>query len=248
MIDWNMTYNSAKEDLIIPEYGRHVQLLVEYAKTLEDDDLRQRLAERIIVLMTQIIPQNRNMEDYRGKLWRHLFRISGPDLRVTPPADIVIPEDVSGKFYPEQVAYPSSEPRYRHYGHYVQSMIRKAIAMEHGPKRDGFVAAIAAYMKLAYKTWNRDHYVSDETIKADLVTLSKGALSLPDNLALENLVAAAPYNRRKGVQPPNVGNGSGGGGGKRSASGNSYSSRGRRNNNNNNNNNSGGGSRRGYKK
>lgn len=233
-----MTYNSAKDDLVIPEYGRHVQLLVDYAKTLEDDDLRQRLAERIIVLMTQIIPQNRNMEDYRGKLWRHLFRIAGSDLRVTPPADIVIPEDVSGKFYPEQVEYPSTQARYRHYGHYVQTMIRQAIAMEQGPKRDGYVAAIAAYMKLAYKTWNRDHYVSDETIKADLVTLSKGALSLPENQVLENLVTTTGNPRRKGGAQPY------GSSGKRTASGNSYSSRGRRNGGGSNN----GGNRRGYKK
>ncbi|MEZ4985002.1 MAG: DUF4290 domain-containing protein [Saprospiraceae bacterium] len=137
MIDWTMTYNSAKEDLEIPEYGRHVQQLVDYAKTLEDDDLRQRLAERIIKLMMQVAPQSKNIEGYEEKLWKHLFRIAKSDLRVTPPEGITVPEDVSGHFHPDPVPYPSTEARYRHYGHNVQTMIRKAILMEEGTKKMG---------------------------------------------------------------------------------------------------------------
>lgn len=196
MTDWSMTYNSAKDNLTIPEYGRHVQLLVDHARTIEDDALRQRFAERIIRLMMQMVPQNRNIEDYRGKLWRHLYRIAENDLRVTPPDDIRIPADVSGRLHPEQVAYPESGAKYRHYGHNVQTMIKKAIAMEDGPKKDGYVAAIAAYMKLAYKTWNQEHYVSDEVIKADLKTLSKGALVIPEEQSLDNLVNKNAHRRR----------------------------------------------------
>lgn len=189
MIDWNMTYNSAKEDLTIPEYGRHVQLLVDHALTIEDDEYRQRFAERIVYLMMQMVPQNKNIEGYEGKLWRHLFRISKNELKVTPPANVELPEDNDGRLRPDNVPYPHSEARFRHYGHYVQTMIKKAIAMEEGPKREGYIAAIAAYMKLAYKTWNRDHYVSDEVIKADLKALSKGILVIPEEQSLENLVS-----------------------------------------------------------
>jgi hypothetical protein len=216
MIDWNMTYNSAKETLIIPEYGRHVQLLVDYAKTLEDDDLRQRLAERIIRLMMQMVPQNRNIEDYKGKLWRHLFRIAQSDLRVKPPEGVEIPEDVSGHLHPDQVPYPTSDAQYRHYGHNVHTLIKKAIAMEDGPKKDGFVSSIAAYMKLAYKTWNREHYVSDDIIKADLKAMSKGALILPEEQSLENLVNTTSHNNNRRRNS--------GSGGKRSGS--NYSGRG----------------------
>jgi hypothetical protein len=241
MIDWNMTYNSAKDTLIIPEYGRHVQLLVDHAKTIEDPVLRQQLAERIIRLMMQMVPQNRNIEDYRGKLWRHLFRIAKNELHVSPPDDIKMPSEVSGKFTPDHVGYPATEARYRHYGHNVQTMIKKAIAMEEGPKRDGFVAAIAAYMKLAYKTWNREHYVSDDVIKTDLKTLSNGALVLPDEQSLENLVSNTAPRRSTGST-----GGRSGGSGKRSSGGSSYgsstSSRGGRSNNNTS------GGRRNYKK
>lgn len=231
MIDWNMTYNSAKDNLTIPEYGRHVQLLVDHARTLEDDALRQRFAERIIKLMMQMVPQNRNIEDYKGKLWRHLFRIAENDLRVSPPEGVDMPEDVSGRLQPEMVAYPESEAQYRHYGHNVQTMIKKAIAMEEGPKKDGYVAAIAAYMKLAYKTWNREHYVSDEVIKADLKSLSKGLLIIPEEQSLDNLVNKSSQRRRS----------NNGKGGKRSGgySNNRNGSGGRR---------KGGGGRRGHRK
>ena len=185
--DWSMTYNSAKDTLIIPEYGRHVQLLVDHAKTIEDPVLRQQFAERIIKLMMQMQPQNRNMEDYQEKLWKHLFRIADFELDVTPPEGIEKPTFETARKKPDAIPYPESEAEYRHYGHNVQTLIKRAIAMEDGPKRDGFVAAIAAYMKLAYKTWNREHYVSDDVIKSDLEKLSKGLLSLPEEQSLENL-------------------------------------------------------------
>lgn len=216
MIDWNMTYNSAKDNLTIPEYGRHVQLLVDHARTIEDDELRQRFAERIVRLMMQMVPQNKNIENYKGKLWRHLFRIADNDLRVTPPEGVEMPEDTSGRLFPDTVPYPESEAKYRHYGHNVQTMIKKAIAMEDGAKKDGYVAAIAAYMKLAYKTWNREHYVSDEIIKADLRALSKGLLIIPEEQSLDNLVSKNAHRRRSNNS-----------GGKRSSN---YSNRGGRRN------------------
>ena len=114
MIDWNMTYNSAKDNLTIPEYGRHVQLLVDHARTIEDDELRQRFAERIIRLMMQMVPQNKNIEGYKGKLWRHLFRIAENDLRVSLPEGVEMPEDTSGRLFPDQVPYPESEAKEGH--------------------------------------------------------------------------------------------------------------------------------------
>lgn len=222
-MDWSMTYNSAKENLTIPEYGRHVQQLVDHAKTIEDPVYRQKFAERIIKLMMQMTPQNRTIEDYQGKLWRHLFRIAHNELDVTPPEGVKMPEDTSGRLKPQLVDYPEQQAKYRHYGHNVQTMIKKGISMEDGPKKDGFVAAIAAYMKLAYKTWNRDHYVSDEVIKADLVTLSKGALRIDEDQSLGNLVNTKNRNsnRRRGS-----------GGGKKRSGSNYSNNRGRKSNDN----------------
>ena len=182
----DMEYNSQRELLIIPEYGRNIQKLIKYAKTIEKKELRQAFVEKVIGLMTQMHPQNRNLEDQREKLWRHVFRIAGFDLEVTPP-DGQSPdlEDMYKK--PERIGYPSTEARFRHYGNNVQKLIKKALSMEPGPIRDGFVTVIGSYMKLAYRTWNKEHYISDEIIKNDLATLSEGALTMDDDISIENL-------------------------------------------------------------
>ena len=185
----HMEYNSQREPLVIPEYGRNVQRLILHAKTIEDDELRQAFVERMIELMYQMHPQNRNIEDYKEKLWKHIFRIADYDLKVTPPSGIIpTPDDVKKR--PEIVPYPKSEARFRHYGNNVTQLIKKAIAMEEGPIREGFTKVIGSYMKLAYKTWNREHFVSDEVIKNDLLTLSGGKLVLAEEISIDNLADA----------------------------------------------------------
>ncbi|MEM1320917.1 MAG: DUF4290 domain-containing protein [Bacteroidota bacterium] len=199
----NMEYNSAKKLLTMPEYGRNVQLLVRHAKTIEDAEYRQAFVERIVDLMHQMHPQNRNVEDYRVKLWQHVFRIAEYDLEVQAPEDVdTTPEAMNKR--PERVDYPKLDSNFRHYGSNVQKLIKKAKDMEPGPKRDGFVAVIGSYMKLAYRTWNKDHYVSDEVIRGDLEKLSKGELQLSENMSLDNL--ANSNQRRRGNNSSNHNN------------------------------------------
>lgn len=205
-----MEYNSARELLIMPEYGRNVQKLVDYAKEVEDNRERQALVEKIIDLMMQMNPQNKNMEDYREKLWKHLFRIAEYDIQVNSPYGN--PSVLEDRKKPERVPYPQNDAKYRHYGHNVQRLLKEALAMEEGPKRDGFVAVIGSYMKLAYLTWNKDHYVSDEVIKADLLALSDGKLRMPDDTSITNLaspgsgMAGAKKKKRPGGHQGNNNN------------------------------------------
>ena len=188
-----MEYNSQKDSLIMPEYGRNVQLLIQYAKHLEDPEHRQAFVEKIINLMHQMNPQNKNIDEYRLKLWRHLFHISNYEIEAeTPDGRIPTLDEVIKK--PDQVPYPRFQARLRHYGHNVQKLINKAMEMEKGPKRDAFVAVIASYMKLAYRTWNKENFVSDEFIKKDLETLSNGDVQLGDDVFLDNL--SKPDTRR----------------------------------------------------
>ena len=215
----NMEYNSQKETLVIPEYGRNVQLLIEYARRIEDDEYRQAFVEQVVRLMHQMSPQSKSFEDYKEKLWKHVFRIADYDLDVTPPNGIIPTEDEKYK-RPEQLGYPKIDTRFRHYGNNVQKLIKKAIGMEEGPIRDGFVATIANYMKLAYQTWNKEHYISDEIILNDLKILSKGQLVVKDNASLDNL---SNSNRRRKSRSNN--------------NNNSNKTGGKRNNNNNTNNN-----------
>ena len=181
-----MEYNSNKEELIIPEYGRHIQNMVRHARTLETPAERQQFVEHVVKLMMQMHPQNRNLDDYRDKMWKHVFRIAEYDLDVMPPSGVKpTPEDRRKK--PERVPYPVKGTKFRHYGHNVLTLIEKAKTMENGPKKDGFVQVIGSYMKLAYKTWNKEHYVSDDIIIQDLETLSNGELVLVEDVSLDNL-------------------------------------------------------------
>lgn len=194
--DLQLEYNSQREELIIPEYGRHVQKLIEHAKTIENVAMQRAFIDQVVDLMMQIHPQSRNIEDYREKLWKHVYRIANYELTAMPPSGTIPrPEDATKK--PDRVEYPLSEPQFRHYGHNVQNLIKKALSMEPGPKRDGFVAVIGSYMKLAYRTWNKEHYVSDDIIKADLENLSNGQLVLEENTSFDSLAAA---RRRKQQQ------------------------------------------------
>ena len=198
-----MEYNSQKEDIIIPEYGRNVQQLVGEAMKLDDPEKRQAFAERIVHLMSLLNPNAKGLEDYQEKLWNHLFRISEFKLDVTAPEHITIkPEDSYVR--PDPLDYPATKKEFRHYGHYVQKMVDKAKEMEPGEKRDAFVSLIGSYMKMAYRTWNREHFVSDELIMDDLKNLSGGVLELTEGGSLDLLASATSGNNRGRRIPANT--------------------------------------------
>lgn len=225
----DIEYNTEKPLIEYPEYGRSIQEMLLYARTIESRPLRQKTAEAIIGLMMQLLPPgaNRNMDDYREKLWNHAFAITNYELDVTPPAGInIIREEERPK--PEPVGYPASATRFRHYGNSIQALIKKAIEMPDGPKKEGFVEVIASYMKLAYKTWNKEHYVSDDIVKDDLEILSDGQLELHEGYeSLDRLAAGAGrhdkdrfrQNQRSGNNNNRNKQNNGGGGRKRNRGG-----------------------------
>jgi len=177
-------YNSQRGDINIAEYGRNIQKMLQYVAEIEDLEKQRKYVDKIIDLMIVINPQCRNVEDFRTKLWKHAYRISDFKLKLTPPEGVVFTkEDI--KDHPDEVAYPVIENNYRHYGHHIQLLIKKAKEMPEGPKKVGMINTIASYMKLAYKTWNRENYVSDESIKNDLATISKGTLYVEDGSSID---------------------------------------------------------------
>ena len=191
----NLVYNSKKEGLIMPEYGRHIQEMIKYGKAIEDKDKRQAFIEKVVKLMMQITPQNRNLDDVKVRMWQHVFRIAEYDIDVETPNG-EIPTPAAAKKKPAHIGYPVVQQRFRHYGHHVQQLIKKALSMEDGELKDAFVEVIGSYMKLAYKTWNREHYVSDEIIIEDLAAMTNGELEFKDDVKLDTL-ARANANRRR---------------------------------------------------
>lgn len=189
-----MNYNTAHNKLIIPEYGRNVQKLIEHATTIEDDAYRQAFVEKVVNLVVQMNPQTRNIEDYRNKVWAHVFMISDFKLEVVAPPNVVTTKQEKKR--PEQVPYPQSKHRHRHYGRNVHNMITKAISMEDPEKKKAFTEIIGSYMKMAYKTWNREG-VSDDIIRLDLQNISKGQLELGEDVNLDGMNVSNNNNNHR---------------------------------------------------
>jgi len=200
---FEMEYNSQKGDLIISEYGRNIQNLLSYALTIEDRTKRSQVAQEIVNLMNIMNPQNRSIPNYKEKLWNHLFRMSEYKLDVDVPEGITI-HPVKEVNRNHDLGYPSSEYSYRHYGHYTQEMIRKALAMENEEMRNWYSESIASFMKLAYRTWNREHFVSDTVIKADLEEMSDNVLTFADDFAIENLINYKNQKKKKKIISNNI--------------------------------------------
>ena len=201
----NMTYNTEQEKLIIPEYGRNIQNMIEFCKTIEEDEERQAFAEYIVDLMLQMATSSRNNIEFKDKMWLHFFKIADYDIKVTTPAGEV-PKREESQLRPLKVEYPKNNSAYRHYGQFVRKLVEKAIAMEEGPKKEEFKNIIGSYMKLAYKNWSREHYVNDEVIKEELKRMSQGKLTMDDDVVLNKIRAAnkAPTsNYSKGASRSN---------------------------------------------
>ncbi|MCB0428796.1 MAG: DUF4290 domain-containing protein [Flavobacteriales bacterium] len=172
-----LEYNTERGLMIIPEYGRNIQKMVNYACTVEDKTQRNKVAQSIITVMGQLNPHLRDINDFKHKLWDHLFIISNFNLDVDSPYEKPSPDILESK--PEQMRYPQHHMRFRHYGFTIEEMIRKATEMEEGEKKDALVTIVANMMKKAYLSWNKDS-VNDQDILDHLDMLSHGKLKMKD--------------------------------------------------------------------
>lgn len=234
-------YNTSREKLILAEYGRNVQNMVEYIVALPTKEERNRYAQVVIDMMGFLNPHLRDVPDFKHKLWDHLQIISKFKIDVDSPYPSPTAEAIN--FKPEALAYPQKRIKFKHYGHTVEMMIKKALAITELDKRAHMTNSIANFMKMAYVVWNKDH-VADEQILSDLTTLSNGELDV-SNVVL-NKVDVKPTNtntsnNNSGGRQQKAGGRSNGGSGGRQQSNNN---KGRQQRNYSNNNNSGGGGRR----
>jgi hypothetical protein len=168
-----MEYNTERNYLGMKEYGRHVQKMVEYLLTLEDRDKRQQQTQSVIELMGFLNPHLKNVEDFRHKLWDHLFFISDFKLDVDSPYPK--PKKETYKQKPDPLPYPKRHPKYAHLGKNLEVVINKALQEEDPEKKAGFAHAIAYYMKLAYSNWHKE-LVHDDTIRTELNSITGGQL------------------------------------------------------------------------
>ena len=171
--------NTQQKKMLLPEYGRSIQNMVDYAITIEDRQERQRCANTIINIMGNMFPHLRDVPDFKHKLWDHLAIMSDFKLDIDYPFEIVKKEKLEIK--PDAIPYPHTKIRYRHYGRTMEVLIKKACEFPEGDEKQNLVALICNHMKKDYMTWNKDT-VEDEKIAADLYELSDGKLQLTDDI------------------------------------------------------------------
>ncbi|MDD3771116.1 MAG: DUF4290 domain-containing protein [Weeksellaceae bacterium] len=192
-----MNYNTTRKSLIIPEYGRHIQKMVDYCLTLEEEKDRNDFAQVIVDVLGELNPHLRDIPDFQHKLWDQLFIMSKFKLDVDSPFPKPTQETVYSR--PNKVNYPGSEYKYKYYGKNIRSMIDVALTWE-GDKREGIVMVIANHMKKCYLLWNKDT-VEDSTIFTHLYELSDGKIDLRKSeetlLPNERLLAGSPVTSHK---------------------------------------------------
>lgn len=172
-----MQYNTLREKLIIPEYGRHIQRMINHCKQIEDRDERNDFANAIIEIMGNLSPHLRDVPDFKHKLWDQLFIMAEFDLDVDCPYTTPTAEALYSK--PNRIPYPKYMGKFRYYGNNVKKMIDVAVEWEEGDKKLGLVKAIANQMKKSYLLWNKDN-VDDEVIYKELKILSGGKLDIKE--------------------------------------------------------------------
>jgi len=178
-----LTYNSSREDLVIPEYGRGIHIMVQYMLSISDKAERTNCAEAIISVMKSVVPPEGTEEEGTHKLWNHLHQISGFQLDVDSPFEKPNLDDRYTK--PEKLTYPNETSRAGHFGRTLGSMVEMAKKLEDGEEKTILITKLANTIKMHFLTWNRKT-VERSFIADQLKEISSGELALSEDMELES--------------------------------------------------------------
>ncbi|MDR0729608.1 MAG: DUF4290 domain-containing protein [Prevotellaceae bacterium] len=192
-------YNTQRRKLRLPEYGRHIQKMIQYVKTIENREERNRQIMAVIAVMGNLNPHLRDTADFRHKLWDHVYLIADFDIDIDSPYPIPVPETFEEK--PQSIPYPQSPLKVMHYGRNVENILNAIAVRPESEEKRAMIASVALYMKKQYIAWNKDT-VTDDIIFRDIERLSNGHIILNPSLKLPNVQAevARPYPK-----PTNIG-------------------------------------------
>lgn len=190
-----LDYNTQREKLIMPEYGREVQSMIDYAVTLEDRDERQRCANAIVAIMERMFPQTAGTPDFEHKLWDHLAIMSGFRLDIDYPCDISQAGKIAEK--PAPVEYPMKKIPVKHYDYMMFELFDKLKTMEDGPERDELIRITANQMKRNLRQWSNGS-ADDEKVASDLAAYTGGRVQLDlDTFEFEKMEVKDTERKRK---------------------------------------------------
>ncbi len=191
--DIKSVYNSNRQRLIMPEYGRTVQDMIRHAMSIPNREERNRCARTIVSIMANMFPQMKDTPDFKHKLWDQLFIISEFKLDIDSPYPMPELQKLDNK--PNIVPYPMQHIRLKHYGHIVEDLIAAAVATEDPERKKVMVVDIANYMKNSLLAWNKD-FATDERLFNDIKILSGGRIEITE----EDGLKTAAYSKET-LQP-----------------------------------------------
>ncbi len=198
-----MEYNTTRDQLVIPEYGRNVQKLIKYAIKIKDKKKRNEMAHLIVHVMAQMNPHVRETSDFKRKLWDHIFIISDFKLDVDSPYPKPSPDILTEK--PKQLKYKEEDIEFRYYGKNVERLIKKAAEYKDGEEKDALIKAIANHLKKSYLSWNRES-VSDNLINEHLKSISHGKLEIKEGMQLNSTSEILAKTKRRRFNKKNISN------------------------------------------
>ena len=187
-----LLYNTERKSLRLPEYGRNVQKMIEYLRSIPDRDKRNEQARAVVKVMEILNPQVHLQENYEQKLWDHLFIISDFDLDVDSPYPMPSRETLDNP--PAVIQVNKTPVKAYHYGRNIENMIDLVASKEDGEVKTAMIRSLAIYMRQQYLIWNKDS-VSDETIFQDIEKLSDGRITVPEGLRLTKVSSDSSFNR-----------------------------------------------------
>jgi hypothetical protein len=176
-------YNTVRPRLILKEYGRNMQKLVEHIKNMEDKEKRSESAKVLVELMKLINPSVKDTQETAQKLWDDLVIMADFDIDIDSPYPIPEPEILTKK--PQRLGYKSSEIRFKHYGRNIELLIKKASELEDPEEKEAAIIHIGRLMKSFQSTWNREN-IDDGTVIKDMEYLSNQQLTIDINKVREN--------------------------------------------------------------
>ncbi len=190
-----LDYNTQREHLILPEYGREVQKMVNHAVGLPTKEERQRCAETIISIMERMFPQTREVSEHKRKLWDHLALMSDFKLDIDWPFDISQAQKMASK--PTPLEYPMQQIPVRHYGKMIFELFEKLKTMEPGPERDELALLTANHMKRDIYQWSHGS-ADNEKVVSDIARFTDGIIQLDlDTFVFEKINEREFSEKRK---------------------------------------------------
>jgi len=180
-------YNTQRKKMVLPEYGRYIQRMIQRVAAIEDREKRNEQIRAVVNIMGDLNPHLRDVNDFKHKLWDHVHIISEFSIDIDAPYPVPTKESFQEK--PHPIPYPSTPVKIMHYGRSIQNMVDALAERPDNEERRIVAVMIANYMKRDYLMWNKD-IVTDEIILRDLTALSKGRIVFPPDTKLADVQVA----------------------------------------------------------